>query len=149
MILILTQVFPFQIIKEDLNAVDYALSLIKEDIEKTNKTAPKMISRFLLNLHSETESSRKEWTQLLSKLLSQIDEKVVGDQAGLEAHLHGCFEWLKELRSMLEDESKANDNSFSFDEYKQEIKVVASTIILKMLLFAVCMMRNSNLMSTF
>ncbi len=106
--------------KDDLSAVGHALLLIKEDINTISAKSPNIVTRFLTNLHSEASSFREELSQILSKLFIQIEEKITGDQAGFEAHLHGCYEWLKELRSILENQ---DDASFSIDEEQRKIKV--------------------------
>ena len=106
--------------KEDLSAVHYALSLIKEDIDGLCKTAPSITARYLVDMHSKTAALHLELAQVVRQFFKQIDDKILGDQAGLEVHLQGCCDWLKELRIIFEN---PEDDAFTLEERQRKLMV--------------------------
>lgn len=118
----------FQDIKEDLDSVGYALSLIREDIDKAVENTQNVSTRYLIEKHADTVKYCERLVNLANQMQTKLEEKALGNQTSFEANLRGCDEWMKELNVLLNDDDELYHDAKTTEEQLRKLKVIFGSV---------------------
>lgn len=107
----------------ELDSVEAAQVIIREDIEKTCEKLPQGSARFLNEKFSDSSKLRERLVNKTLNSLSRIENETIVNETDMKAHLKGCDEWLMELQSILSNNEQLYPGTRTTDEQICQLQV--------------------------
>ena len=95
--------------------------MIRDEIDSAK--LPIVAVRFLKGRLNDSLKHKERLILKSSQAQTELEDKAVNDQTGVEAHLNGCLEWLRELSGILSEDSKFCDSDKTVEDQRKRLAV--------------------------